>query len=100
MRCGGEHVSLGKISEHEDVIHRRRARKSPEVLRNEIGVESDGHLFCSGNDSCRSIRIDAYFRCDVERRCAVEEAYLKRQADSWRDGLALGIQRSVSDSNR
>jgi hypothetical protein len=76
MRCGRQHVSLGKVREREDVIYRSRARECPEVLRNEIGVEFRGDLFCGGDDCCGSLRVDAYFGCDIECSFIVEKAHL------------------------
>jgi hypothetical protein len=74
--------------------------RSPKFLRDEIRLESFGDLFCGSDGSCLSIGVDTYFRCDIERRCAVEEAYLERKADSWRHGPIAAICVALSASER
>src|SRR5260370_22436428 len=88
MRRGRQHVSLGKVREHEDVIYRGRAGEYPEVLRNEISVESRGDLFCGSDDCCGSLWVDAYFGCDIERSITIEKA-------TCRGRLTLGSRLEV-----
>ncbi len=54
---------------------------------------------CCGDDRRRGIRVNTYFRCDVECSGAVEQACLKRQADS-RQHLAMRVKRTVFNAKR